>query len=146
MLTFLLDTKIGHLLLGLLCMALIGAGMYWKGHNKGWDAATAHYKSVTDACMSANAQYAQTVADLKTANAAFANDAAASKARADAAVKQASDEAQASAKAVADAQAKLHTIEARHGDAHAAAVTRIPPAVYSAICADGVCEPADRTH
>jgi hypothetical protein len=146
MLTFLLDTKLGHLLLGLACLALIGAGMYWKGHNKGWDAATAHYSAVVNSCLSANTTLADTTKQLQAANAAIANAAAASKARADAAVKLASADAQASAKAVADAQAKLHTIEARHADAHAAAVTQIPLAVYNAICADGVCEPADRTH
>lgn len=29
MMVFLLDTKLGHLLLGLVCVALAGAGMYW---------------------------------------------------------------------------------------------------------------------
>ncbi|MDE2468366.1 MAG: hypothetical protein KGL35_06395 [Bradyrhizobium sp.] len=146
MLAFLLDTKLGHMLIGVLCILIAGAGMYWRGHNKGWDSAVKHDKAVVSACMAANDRDARTISNLEASNREWSDAAAAAEAKAAEAVKRAAADARASAQAVADAQAKLHKIEAQHGDAHAAAVTHIPPAVYRVICTDGVCEPADRTH
>ena len=145
-LTFLIGTRLGHLIAGLLFAACCSAAFYIAGHNKGWDAATAHYSAVVNSCMAANASQARTIRNLEADNREWADAAAAAKAKAAEAVKRAAADARASAKAVANAQAKLHKIEAQHGDAHAAAVTHIPLAVYRVICADGVCEPADRTH
>lgn len=146
MIAFLLDTKLGHLLIGLLCILIAGAGMYWRGHNKGWDSATAHYVAVVNSCMAANSQDARTIRNLEAANQELADAAKANAAKVSQALAQLEITKAADARALGDAQAKLHRIEAHHGDAHAAAVTHIPPAVYRVICTDGVCEPADRTH
>lgn len=139
-LVFLLDTKIGHLILALLGMALIGAGMYWKGHNKGWDSATAHYQAVVSACMSANASQAQAVEQLKAANQAFADAAKAEDAKAAKAVAQANEAQAENAKALAAAQAKLRAAEKNHGDAHAWSVTPVPPSVLDALGVRGAAD------
>lgn len=138
MIAFLLDTKFGHMLIGLLCILIAGAGMYWRGHNKGWDAATAHYASVVNACMAANAQDARTIRNLEAANqewadAAKANAAKVSQAEAEVAAAEAAD-----ARALAESQARLHKIEATHGDAHAWAVTPVPAGIADALRADSV--------
>lgn len=67
-LAFLLDTKPGHMLIGVLCILIAGAGMYWRGHNKGWDAAVEHDKDVVAACMAANDRDARTIRNLEAAN------------------------------------------------------------------------------
>lgn len=133
--------------MGAIALALLASSAsYLLAHHRTWDAATAHYTSVVNACMAANDRDARTIRNLEASNREFADAAAAAEAKAAEAVKRAAADAKASAQAVAEAQAKLHKIEAQHGDAHAAAVTHIPPAVYRVICADGVCQPADRAH
>jgi hypothetical protein len=129
MLTFLLDTKLGHLLLGLVCMALIGAGMYWKGHNKGWDSATAHYSAVVNSCLSANTTLADTAKQLQAANDQWANVAKANASKVSLAVAQSNAAKAANAKALATARAKLTKVVRTDGSAHAWGVTAIPPAV-----------------
>ena len=132
---------------GILAALVLAFGLFgWRMHSRGWDAATAHYKSVVDAAMAANATQARTLEELKAANAQWADVAKANADKVNRALAQVKATQAADAKALADAKAKLHKIEAQHGDAHAAAVTHIPLAVYRVICADGVCEPADRTH
>lgn len=138
MLTFLLDTKLGHLLIGLVCMALIGAGMYWKGHNKGWDSATAHDRAVVNACLRANTTLANTTKQLQAANDQWAAVAKANATKVSLAVAQVNAAKAADAKALAAAQAKLHEVEHAQGDAHAWAVTHVPADVLDALRADSV--------
>lgn len=138
MIAFLLDNKIGHLLLGLVCMALIGAGMYWKGHNKGWDSATAHYSAVVNSCLSANTTLANTTQQLQAANDQWAAVAKGNAAKVSLAVAQVNATKAADAKALASAQAKLHEVEHAQGDAHAWAVTPVPADVLDALRADSV--------
>jgi hypothetical protein len=133
MLTFLLDTKIGHLLLGLLCMALIGAGMYWKGHNKGWDAATAHYSAVVNSCLSANTTLADTTKQLQAANDQWANAAKANAAKVSLAVAQSNAAKAANAKALATTQAKLTRVIHEHQDARIWASQPIPADVLDGL-------------
>jgi endonuclease III len=133
MLTFLLDTKLGHLLLGLLCMALIGAGAYWRGHNKGFDAATAHYSAVVNSCLSANTTLADTTKQLQAANDKWAAVAKADATKVTQAVKDADAAKTANAKALATAQAKLKQVIHDKGDAHAWGVTAVPAGVLDAL-------------
>lgn len=139
-LAFLLDTKLGHMLIGLLCILIVGAGMYWRGHNKGFDAATAHYQSVVGACVSVNASQAQSIGQLKAANKAFADAAKAEDAKAAQAVAQANQAQAENAKALAAAQAKLREAEKNHGDAHAWSVTPVPPGVLDALGVRGAAD------
>lgn len=143
MLAFLLDSKLGHLVLGLACMALIGAGMYWRGHNKGWGAATAHYSAVVNSCLAANSAQERTIAQLQAANDQWASLAKGNSAKLSQAVKDADLAKAANAKALAAAQAKLHEVEHAQGDAHAWSVTPVPPGVLHAL---GLRKPADRAH
>lgn len=142
MLAFLLDSKLGHLVLGLACMTLIGAGMYWRGHNKGWDAATAHYSAVVNSCLAANATQERTIAQLQAANDQWADLAKVDAAKLSQAVEQVALAKAANAKALADARARLHSIEASHGDAHAWSVTPVPDSVLDALGLRN----ADRSH
>jgi hypothetical protein len=143
MLAFLLDSKLGHLVLGLACMALIGAGMYWRGHNKGWGAATAHYSAVVNSCLAANSAQERTIAQLQAANQQWADAAKANAAKLYQAVAQVNAAKTADAKALAAARAKLHEVEHAQGDAHAWSVTPVPPGVLDAL---GLRKPADRAH
>ena len=77
-LAFLLDTKLGHMLIGVLCILIAGAGMYWRGHSKGWDSAVEHDKAVVSACMAANAKDEQTIRKLQASNALWVGAAKAS--------------------------------------------------------------------
>lgn len=129
MLAFLLDTKLGHMLIGVLCILIAGAGMYWRGHNRGWDAAVEHDKAVVAACMAANAQDAQTIAQLRAANAQWADAAKASaaqaaQAEADVAATRAKD-----AQALAEAQAKLKRVIYASHPALVWGLTRVPTGV-----------------
>lgn len=129
MIAFLLDTKLGHLLIGLLCILIAGAGMYWRGHNKGWDSATAHYTKVVNACMAANDHDARTIRNLEAANqewtdAAKANAAKVSQAEAEVAAAKAAD-----AKALAEAQAKLKRVIYASHPALVWGLTRVPASV-----------------
>jgi hypothetical protein len=133
MLTFLLDTKIGHLLLGLLCVALIGAGMYWKGHNKGWDAATAHYSAVVNSCLSANTTLADTTKQLQGANDKWAAVAKGNAAKVYLAVAQLKVTQADDAKALAAAQAKLTRVIHEHQDARVWASQPIPADVLDGL-------------
>jgi hypothetical protein len=133
MLGFLLDSKLGHLLLGLVCMALIGAGMYWKGHNKGWDSATAHYSAVVNSCLSANATNAATINQLQAANDQWANAAKADAAKVAQAVKDADAAKTANAKALAAAQATLTRVIHEHQDARVWASQPIPADVLDGL-------------
>jgi hypothetical protein len=133
MLTFLLDSKLGHLLLGLLCMALIGAGMYWKGHNKGWDSATAHYSAVVNSCLSANTTLADTAKQLQAANDQWANVAKANAAKVSLAVAQVNAAKAANTKALATAQAELTRVMHDQSNAHAWGVTTVPAGVLDAL-------------
>jgi hypothetical protein len=133
MLRFLLDSKLGHLLLGLVCMALIGAGMYWKGHNKGWDAATTHYSAVVNSCLSANTTLADTAKQLQAANDQWANAAKADAAKVALAVAQVNAAKAANAKALATAQAKLTRVMHDQSNAHAWGVTTVPAGVLDAL-------------
>lgn len=133
MIAFLLDTKLGHLLIGLLCVVLAGAGMYLRGHNKGWDAAVAHDKAVVNACMAANAKDAQTIKQLESANAQWAAAAKATaaqvaQAEADVAATKAND-----AQALADAQAKLKRVIYASHPALVWGLTRVPTGVVNAL-------------
>lgn len=137
-LTFLIGTRLGHLIAGLLFAACCSAAFYIAGHNHGWDSATAHYTKVVNACMAANDHDARTIRNLEAANqewaqAAKANAAKVSQAEADVAAMKAND-----AKKLAESQARLHKIEAQHGDAHAWAVTPVPAGVAGALRADSV--------
>lgn len=137
---------IGNAILGAVFVSALCAGVGLKLFNAGFDSATDHYKAVVAACMSANASQAQAIEQLKAANQAFADAAKAEDAKAAQAVAKSEADAKSNAEALAAAQARLHEIERIHGDAHAAAVTEIPGPVYRAICAGGVCEPADSPH
>lgn len=139
-LAFLLDTKLGHMLIGLLCILIAGAGMYWRGHNKGWDAAVEHDKAVVAACMAANAQDAQTIAQLRAANAQWADAAKVDADKVNQALAQVKATQDADAKALAAAKARLHKIEAEHGDAHAWSVTPVPPSVLDALGVRGAAD------
>ena len=133
MIAFLLDTKLGHLLLGIVCIALTAAGFYWRGHNKGWDSAVAHDKAVVNACMAANAKDTQAIVQLQAANARWANAAKAnaakvSQAEADMAATKAND-----ARALAGAQAKLKRVIYASHPALVWGLTRVPASVAAAI-------------
>ena len=128
-LAFLLDTKLGHMLIGVLCILIAGAGMYWRGHNRGWDAAIEHDKAVVAACMAANKTDARTIRNLEAANqeladAAKANAAKVSQAEAEVAAAKAAD-----AKALAEAQAKLKRVIYASHPALVWGLTRVPASV-----------------
>lgn len=133
MIAFLLDTKLGHLLIGLLCMVLVGAGMYWRGHNKGFDAATAHYSAVVNSCLSANTTLADTTKQLQAANDQWAAVAQGNAAKVSLAVAQVNATKAADAKALAAAQAKLTKVTHEQGAAHAWGVTSVPAGVLDAL-------------
>jgi hypothetical protein len=133
MITFLLDTKLGHLLLGLVCVALVGAGMYWRGHNVGWDHATARYKAVVTACMAANAQDAQTIAQLRAANDSYAQAAKVSEAELAQAAQVVATQHAASAAALKSTQNRLDKAIHDHPDAAAWAATPVPASIAAAI-------------
>ena len=132
-----------YLYTGILAALLLAFGLFgWRMHSRGWDAATAHYKAVVDACMAANATQTRTIAELQAANAQWADAAKANGAKLSQAVAQLEITKANDAKALAAAQARLRKVEAEHGDAHAWAVTRVPDSVLDAI---GVRQ-ADRPH
>lgn len=129
LLTFLIGTRLGHLIAGLLFAACCSAAFYIAGHNKGWDAAVAHDKDVVNACMAANERDAQTIRNLEAANrewadAAKANAAKVSQAEAEVAAAKAAD-----AKALAEAQAKLKRVIYASHPALVWGLTRVPASV-----------------
>lgn len=133
MITFLLDTKLGHLLLGLLCILIAGAGMYWRGHSKGWDAAVERDKAVVSACMAANERDAQTIRNLEAANQEFmdvakADAAKLSRAVADVAAMKASGD-----KALAESQRRLQEVERENQSNRLWADGRVPAAVANSM-------------
>lgn len=119
---------------GILAALVLAFGLFgWRMHSRGWDAATDHYKSVVNAALAANATQAETITALQAANKKWAD---AAKGNADkvaqaAALLKATQDAD--AKALAEARARLHKIEAEHGDAHAWSVDRVPDSVLCAI-------------
>ena len=129
MMVFLLDTKLGHLLLGLVCVALAGAGMYWKGHNVGRDHATAHYKVVVTACMAANAQDERVIQQLRQANESYAQAAEVSKAELEQAPQVVAAQHAASIAALNAAQKRLDKAIHDHPDAATWGGTHVPAAV-----------------
>jgi hypothetical protein len=129
MLTFLLDTKLGHLLLGLVCMALIGAGMYWKGHNRGWDAATTHYSAVVNSCLRANGTEEAAIEQLRQANAAYAQAAAVSHAEQEHAAQAVARQHAADVAALNAAQARLNHVMGSNPTVAAWGSTPVPGAV-----------------
>lgn len=133
MITFLLDTKLGHLLLGMVCVALAGAGMYWKGHNVGWDHATARYRAVVTACMAANAQDERVIEQLRQANDAYAQAAAVSKAELAQAAQVVASQHAASVAALSAAQARLNEAIHDHQDAAAWGNQRVPVSVADSL-------------
>lgn len=78
-----LDTVLGRICVGLVLVVATGVTAYLVGHNKGFDAATAHYTAVVQACMDANQQDQQTIDQLRSANQSFAAAASAQADRAD---------------------------------------------------------------
>jgi predicted negative regulator of RcsB-dependent stress response len=142
MLAFLLGTKTGHALIALALMLMAGGLCYWRGHNRGWDSATAHYTAVVNSCLAANQRNERTIAELQTANQQWADATKADVAKLAQAVAQVEAEKAADAKALAAAQAKLHEVEHAQGDAHAWSVTPVPPGVLNAL---GL-RSADRSH
>lgn len=129
MMVFLLDTKLGHLLLGLVCVALAGAGMYWKGHNVGWDHATARYKAVVTACMAANAQDERVIEQLRQANESYAQAAAVSQAEQEHAPQVVAAQRAAGVAALKSAQNRLDKAIHDHPDAATWGAERVPAAV-----------------
>lgn len=125
--------------MGAIALALLASSAsYLLAHHRTWNEATAHYAAVVNACMAANAQDTRTIGNLEAANrewaqAAKANAVKVSQAEADVAAMKAND-----AKKLAESQARLHKIEAQHGDAHAWAVTPVPAGVAGALRADSV--------
>jgi endonuclease III len=107
--------------------------MYWKGHNKGWDAATAHYSAVVNSCLSANTTLADTTQQLQAANDQWANAAKADAAKVAQAVKDADAAKTANAKALATAQAKLTKVIHEHQDARVWASQPIPADVLDGL-------------
>lgn len=105
-----------------------GAG-WLRGHNRGWDSATTHYTAVVNAAMTANAKDAATITQLQEANAAFAGNAAAEKARADKAEQDLKAQQRQSAEALAQSEKRLNDAIREHGDAHAWGVEPVPPSV-----------------
>jgi len=126
---FLLDTKLGHLLLGLVCVALAGASMYWKGHNAGWDHATARYKSVVTACMAANAQDERVIEQLRQANESYAQAAKVSQAEQERAAQVVASQHAASVAALKSTQNRLDKAIHDHPDAATWGAERVPAAV-----------------
>ena len=130
---FLLDTKLGHMLIGLLCILIAGAGMYWRGHNRGWDAATANYTKVVSACMAANDHDARTIRNLEAANQELTDAAKVSAAKLADAVANVAAVRNDGAKALANANRRL--LEAEHGtpDARTWAAAHQPRAVFDSL-------------
>jgi len=133
MMAFLLDTKLGHLLLGLVCVALACAGMYWKGHNAGWDHATARYKAVVIACMAANAQDERVIEQLRAANESYAQAAKVSQAEQEHAAQIVAAQHAASIAALKPAQTRLDKAIHDHPDAATWGGTHVPASVAAAI-------------
>jgi len=133
MLIWLLDTKLGHLLLGLVCVALAGAGMYWRGHNAGWDHATARYRAVVTACMAANAQDERVIEQLRQANDAYAQAAKVSQAAQEHAAAVVAAQHKASIAALTSTQTQLDRAIHDHPDAATWAAGRVPASVAAAI-------------
>lgn len=129
MIAFLLDTKIGHLLIGLLCVALALGGGYLKGHNTGFDKARAQDAAQIATCKASNATLYATVGQLKAANAKWADGAKAEQASAAEAVKTMAEQHAKDAEALKHAQTKLADAIQAHGGAHAWAVTPVPDSV-----------------
>lgn len=124
-----LDTWLGRAAACLVAVALASGLSYWSGHRHGWAAATAHYKSVVQACMAANAQDTHTIDQLRQANQAYADAAKAQQAAADAAVAALQRQHDADAAKLADAQHRLD--EAIHATPDAArwGAEHVPAAV-----------------
>lgn len=129
MLAFLLDTKLGHMLIGVLCILIAGAGMYWRGHNKGWDSAVEHDKAVVAACMAANASQARTIGNLEAANREWADAAKANADKVNQAMAQVKAAQANDARALADAQAKLKRVVYASHPALVWGLTRVPTGV-----------------
>lgn len=138
-LKFLLDTTLGHIVIGLVFAGLFGAGMYWRGHNKGWDSATAHYAAVVQACMIANERNLETIRELQHANQTWVDASKADAATIARAVKAAEAASKTNTKALAVAQARVHELERQHGDVRAWADARIPDPLYRELCQHADC-------
>jgi hypothetical protein len=142
MIAFFLDSKIGHLLLGLLCVVIAAAGMYWRGHNAGFDSARKADQAQVVQCTAANATNAATITQLQAANDQWANASKADAEKLSEAAAQLKAASKSNAKALATAQAKLQQVIHDQGDAHAWGVTTVPAGVLDAL---GV-RHADGTH
>lgn len=145
MLTFLLDTKAGHLGIGLLCVLLAAAGCYWRGHNAGWDSGVRSAQKIVSAqtativkLETALESDAATINQLRAANEQWARAAKGNAAEVAQAIALSKADETANARALAAAQARIHKIEASHGDAHAWSVTPVPAGVLDALRADRV--------
>lgn len=128
-LAFLLDTKLGHMLIGMLCILIAGAGMYWRGHNRGWDAAVERDKAVVAACMAANERDAQTIRNLEAANRAFMDVAKADAAKLSHAVADVAAMKASGDKALAESQRRLQEVERENQSNREWAAGRVPAAV-----------------
>lgn len=113
-----------------LAVVAIAFGAGWlRGHNKGWDSAQAHDAKVVAALMTVKATDEATIAQLQQANAAFAGNAEAEKARADKAEQDLKAQQKQSAEALAQSEKRLNDAIREHGDAHAWAATRLPDSI-----------------
>lgn len=111
-----------------LVVLAFGAG-WLRGHNRGWDGAQAHDAKVVAAMTSAHVQDEATIAELKQANAAFANKAAAQQALAQDAVKALQAQQAESARAAIEAGRKLDEAIHANQDASQWAATHVPAGV-----------------
>lgn len=115
---------------GILAVLVLAFGLFgWRMHSRGWDAAVEHDKAVVAACMAANAQDAQTIAQLRAANAQWADAAKVDAAKVAQAEAQAKATQAADARALAEAQAKLKRVIYASHPALVWGLTRVPTSV-----------------
>ena len=134
--TFLLSTKLGHVVIGLLACIVVAAGMYGYGHHKGvksMRSQVALAQEQAKVAQDANASNQSTIDSLKAANAAFAASAAAQEARSKGALESMTEQNEALKMHYNALQAKLARTVNENGAAHAWACVTIPPSVLAAL-------------
>ena len=112
---FLLGTKTGHALIGVVACLIVGFSLYAYGHHQGYAEGAASIQAKLDSALKANGTDEATIDQLKQANIALAASVTASKAseakaKADvaAAKKTAQNATQTAQKAMRDLYAKDH--------------------------------------
>lgn len=117
----------------LVLVALAFVGGWLRGHNRGWDSATAHYTKVVNAALAANAHDAAAIAQLQAANDQCAQDAAAQAVQVAQAQSQMAEQAKTSAAQLSAAQKRLQEVEHANQDNRVWASGRVPDGIAAGL-------------